>query len=270
MKCQLCQVFVRILEDVKEKENKIMARKDYDQFADELIAAVGGKENIVSVTNCMTRLRFVLADESIVKDDEVKKIKGVMSVVHGAGQYQIPIGTYVSDLCPVVKAKLGLTEDAMAAGKAKAESMRVVKKDSFFNKFFKAISGCILPMIAPMAAGGIIKGVLTILTTFGVLTSDNGIYLILYAAADALMYFMPIIVGFSAGKVFGMNPYTAAVIGAAMLYPNSWARRKRLPSSASRSRCWITPRPCCPSCWPSLWQAGSKRLRKRSSRRCCN
>lgn len=219
MKCQLCQVFVRILEDVKEKENKIMARKDYDQFADELIAAVGGKENIVSVTNCMTRLRFVLADESIVKDDEVKKIKGVMSVVHGAGQYQIPIGTYVSDLCPVVKAKLGLTEDAMAAGKAKAESMRVVKKDSFFNKFFKAISGCILPMIAPMAAGGIIKGVLTILTTFGVLTSDNGIYLILYAAADALMYFMPIIVGFSAGKVFGMNPYTAAVIGAAMLYP---------------------------------------------------
>ena len=73
-----------------------MARKDYDQFADELISAVGGKENIVSVTNCMTRLRFVLADESIVKDDEVKKIKGVMSVVHGAGQYQIPIGTYVS------------------------------------------------------------------------------------------------------------------------------------------------------------------------------
>lgn len=73
MKCQLCQVFVRILEDVKEKENKIMARKDYDQFAGELIAAVGGKENIVSVTNCMTRLRFVLADESIVKDDEVKK-----------------------------------------------------------------------------------------------------------------------------------------------------------------------------------------------------
>ena len=200
-----------------------MARKDYEQFADELIAAVGGKENIVSVTNCMTRLRFVLADESIVKDDEVKKIKGVMSVVHGGGQYQIPIGTDVSDLCPVVKTKLGLTEDAMAAGKAKAESMRVVKQDSFFNKFFKAIAGCIVPMIAPMAAGGIIRGILTVLTTVGVLATDNGIYLILYAAADALMYFLPILVGFSAGKVFGMNPYTAAVIGAAMLYPDLMA-----------------------------------------------
>ena len=161
----------------------------------------------------------------------------------------------------------------MAAGKAKAESMRVVKKDSFFNKFFKAISGCILPMIAPMAAGGIIKGVLTILTTFGVLTSDNGIYLILYAAADALMYFMPIIVGFSAGKVFGMNPYTAAVIGAAMLYPKLAAfvgAEETLTFFGLKVTMRITPRPCCPSCWPSLWQAGSKRLRKRSSRRCCN
>lgn len=197
-----------------------MARKDYDLFADELIAAVGGKENIVSVTHCITRLRFVLADESIVDDSKVKAIKGVMSVVHGAGQYQIPIGTYVADLCPVVQAKLGLTEDGMAAGKAKAESMRVVKKDSLFNRFFKAISGCIMPGIAPMAAAGIIKGVLTILMTVGVLASTDGTYLILYAAADALMYFFPIVVGFSAGKVFGMNQYTAAVIGAAMLYPD--------------------------------------------------
>ena len=66
---------MRILEDVKEKENKIMARKDYDQFADELIAAVGGKENIVSVTNCMTRLRFVLADGASSRMTRSKKSK---------------------------------------------------------------------------------------------------------------------------------------------------------------------------------------------------
>lgn len=199
-----------------------MARKDYPQFAAEIVAAVGGKENIVNVTNCMTRLRFVLKDESIVKDDEVKAIKGVMGVVHGGGQYQIPIGTYVSDLCPEVKKIVGegAEGNTMAEGKAKAESMRVVSKDSWFNRFFKALSGCILPSIAPMAAGGIIKGILTILTTVGVLASTDGTYQILYAAADAIMYFFPIIIGFSAGKVFGMNPYTAAVIGAAMLYPD--------------------------------------------------
>lgn len=197
-----------------------MARKDYAQFAAELVAAVGGKDNIVSASNCMTRMRFVLRDESIVNDDEVKKIKGVMGVVHGGGQYQIPIGTYVSDVRPEVDKLLGTGGDKMADSKAKAESMRVVSKDSWYNRFFKAISGCILPSIAPMAAGGIIKGVLTILTTFGVLASTDGTYLVLYAAADALMYFFPIIIGFSAGKVFGMNPYTAAVIGAAMLYPD--------------------------------------------------
>lgn len=156
-----------------------MARKDYPQFAAEIVAAVGGKENIVSVTHCMTRLRFVLADESIVKDEDVKKVKGVMGVVHGGGQYQIPIGTQVEDLCPEVE---------------------------------KLLRG-----VDTMAAGGIIKGVLTILTTFGVLASTDGTYMIFYAAADALMYFFPIIIGFSAGKVFGMNPYTAACLGAAML-----------------------------------------------------
>lgn len=196
-----------------------MARKDYPPFAAEIVAAVGGKENIVSVTHCMTRLRFVLADESIVKDDEVKKINGVMGVVHGGGQYQIPIGTQVADLCPEVEKLLGGV-DPTAAAKTKAESMRVVSKDSWYNRFFKAISGCIIPSIAPMAAGGIIKGVLTILTTFGVLATTDGTYMIFYAAADALMYFFPIIIGFSAGKVFGMNPYTAACLGAAMLYPN--------------------------------------------------
>lgn len=66
-----CAYFGRCQREGEQDHGK----KDYDQFADELIAAVGGKENIVSVTNCMTRLRFVLADESIVKDDEVKKSK---------------------------------------------------------------------------------------------------------------------------------------------------------------------------------------------------
>lgn len=202
-----------------------MTRKDYPQFAQELVQAVGGKENIVSVTNCMTRLRFVLKDESVAKDDEVKKIKGVMGVVHGGGQYQIPIGTYVSDLRPEVEKLLGGSpaagvDNAMDAGKAKADSMRVVSKDSWYNRFFKAISGCILPSIGPMAGAGIIKGILTILTTVGVLSTTDGTYVILYAVSDALMYFMPIIFGFSAGKVFNMNPYTAAVIGAALLYPN--------------------------------------------------
>ena len=77
-----------------------------------------------------------------------------------------------------------------------------------------------MPMIGPMIAGGILKGILVILTTAGVLENTDGTYLILYAASDALLYFMPIIVGFTCGKVFDCNPYTTAAIGAAFVYPN--------------------------------------------------
>lgn len=64
------------------------------------------------------------------------------------------------------------------------------------------------------------KGILVILTTMGILTNTDGTYLVLYAASDAIMYFMPIIVGFSCGKIFDCNPYTTAAIGAALVYPN--------------------------------------------------
>lgn len=193
-----------------------MAQKNYSQLAAEVVAAVGGKENIVSVTNCMTRLRFVLKDDSIPNAEAVKAIKGVQGVMNQGGQYQVIIGTHVSDVVKDVRKAAGITEET-AINK---DDLKLVKDDSLWNRFFKSISGCIMPMLGPMIAGGIIKGILTILTTVGVLTSTDGTYLVLYAAADALLYFMPIIVGFSAGKVFGCNPYVTATIGAAFLYPD--------------------------------------------------
>lgn len=207
-----------------------MARKDYEAFASELIEAVGGPDNIISATNCMTRMRFVLKDESIVDDSKVKAIDGVMSVVHSGGQYQIPIGTYVNEIAAFVEKQIGenkMTEtvneknndDIIAENKEKAEKMRVVKKDSFYNRFFRAISGCILPSIGIMGASGIIKGILTILTSFGLMDAAGGTYQILWGIADSVMYFMPVIFGFSAGKQFGMNQYTAAILGAGLIYP---------------------------------------------------
>lgn len=189
--------------------------KDYTQLAKDVVAAVGGKENIVSVTNCMTRLRFVLKDDSIPNEDEVKAINGVKGVMNQGGQYQIIIGTNVSNVTPKVREIAGIsTEDE---GAVKIDK---VGQGSLWDRFFKVISGCIMPMIGPMIAGGIIKGILTLCTTFGVLSSTSGAYQLWYAAADAVLYFMPVIVGFSAGKVFGCNQYVTATIGAAFLYPN--------------------------------------------------
>lgn len=195
-----------------------MAKEDYGQLAKEVVNAVGGKENIISVTNCMTRLRFVLKDDSVPDKEQVGAIKGVKGVMNQGGQYQVIIGTHVSEVVKFAKKEAGISEDEKST--VNKEDYRVIKKDSLWNRFFKVISGCIMPMIGPMIAGGILKGILVILTTAGVLTNTDGTYLILYAAADALLYFMPVIVGFTCGKVFDCNPYTTAAIGAALVYPS--------------------------------------------------
>lgn len=193
-----------------------MAKADYTQLAKEVVAAVGGKENIVNVTNCMTRLRFVLKDDSIPDKDKVAGIKGVKGVMNQGGQYQVIIGTHVSEVVKDVRREAQISGE----GSINKEDMKPIKKDSLWNRFFKTISGCIMPMLGPMIAGGIIKGILVILVTAGILTKTDGTYLVLYAAGDAILYFMPVIVGFTCGKVFDCNPYVTAVIGAAFLYPD--------------------------------------------------
>ncbi|HIU04782.1 MAG TPA: PTS transporter subunit EIIC [Candidatus Coprousia avicola] len=189
--------------------------KDYTQLAEAVVAAVGGSENIVSVTNCMTRLRFVLKDDSVPDEEAVKAIEGVKGVMNQGGQYQVIIGTHVSNVTPVVRRIAGLSEEAAAGVR-----IDKVAQGTVFDRFFKTISGCITPLLGPMIAGGILKGLLTLCSTFGVLDSASGAYQLWYAAADAVLYFMPIIVGFAAGKVFGANPFVTAACGAAFLYPN--------------------------------------------------
>ena len=193
-----------------------MAHTDYAQLAREIVKAVGGKDNIVSVSNCMTRLRFVLKDDKIPDKEVVSAINGVKGVMNQGGQYQVIIGTNVSDVINFVRTEAGQREEQIPD----KDAYKIVKEGSLWNRFFKTIAGCIMPMIGPLVASGIIKGLLVILTTAGLLTSADGTYQILYAAADSVMYFMPILVGFTCGKLFQCNPYITAVIGAAFLYPN--------------------------------------------------
>lgn len=190
-------------------------QKDYTELAKMVVAAVGGADNIVSVANCMTRLRFVLKDFEVPNDADVQAIDGVKGVMNKGGQYQVIIGTHVSNVVPFVREVAGVS-----ANEESEVQIDKVAQGSLFDRFFKVISGCIVPMMGPMIAGGIIKGVLTICTTLGIMTNTDGAYLLWYAAADACLYFMPVIVGFSAGKVFGCNQYVTAAIGAAFLYPN--------------------------------------------------
>jgi len=191
---------------------------DYKLLASQIIELVGGESNINSVQNCMTRLRFVLKNEDKAKTEEIKVLQGVLGVAQQGGQYQIIIGPNVPKvMAEITKQTQVETAEAINDFSTEKEDL---KKSSLFNSFFKTISGCIMPILGILGAAGLLKGFLAIATTFGWMTTETGTYYILYALSDAALYFMPIILGFSCGKVFNCNPYTTAVLGAALVYPN--------------------------------------------------
>lgn len=181
----------------------------YDNLAKSIIANVGGKENIISIAHCVTRLRFVLKDEGKANDDVLKNMDGVVTVMKAGGQYQVVIGNHVPDVYKDVCAVAGIKTDT----KAEAPKM------TLGEKVLDLITGIFMPSMSMLCACGIIQGILTLCTMFGILTAEDGLYQILYAAGQTMFYFFPIVVGFNASKKFGGNPYLGMMLGAGLVYP---------------------------------------------------
>lgn len=186
---------------------------NHKKTAKEVLVSVGGKDNVNSVIHCVTRLRFKLKDTNLPDKEELKKIDGVITVVESGGQFQVVIGNEVPNVYKEVTVLMGGEAAASAPSDEKEE------KGNLFNRFVDMISGIFLPVVGVMAAVGILKGLLSLFTSIGWMTDQMGTYKVLYATSDALFYFLPIILGFSAGKKFNGNPYLAAVLGAVLVYP---------------------------------------------------
>lgn len=182
----------------------------YQKLNDDILKNIGGKENISSVTHCMTRLRFKLKDESKASTSEIKKIAGVVTVVQSGGQYQIVIGNHVSE---VYKELLEMS------GIQNASSEDSVKPKGALNIFIDVVSGIFTPVINVLMAAGMIKGVLALLAAFNVIDKASGTYLILNATGDGLFYFFPLFLGYTGSKKFGGKPFIGMAIGAALVYP---------------------------------------------------
>lgn len=182
------------------------------ELARKIVAGVGGADNIVSLMHCATRLRFKLKDESKAQAEVLKKTPGIIMVVESGGQFQVVIGNHVADVFLAVNSVAGLGEKAQQAPEND-------EKGNLLNRFVYVISGIFTPLIGLMAATGILKGMLALALTFQWTTEQSGTYLILFSASDALFWFFPIILGYTAGKRFGGNPFTAMVIGGALVHP---------------------------------------------------
>lgn len=188
---------------------------DYQAIAKEILKDVGGKDNIVDVTHCYTRLRFVLKDTKQANKEALLQTEGVISVVESGGQYQVVLGNKVAHVYNALEPLLAQQLTTKTSTK---------EKNSLGNRILNTVAAIFTPVVPAIAASGMLKGILAI----AVMVANNfyqvdlkplNTYIILSAASDALFYFMPVILGYSAAKVFKTNEYIAMVIGATLCYP---------------------------------------------------
>lgn len=185
----------------------------YDGLARIIIQNVGGKSNIAGLTHCITRLRFKLKDESLAQTEILKQTDGVMTVMQSGGQYQVVIGQHVDEVYECVVRIAKLNQGQQEVEKTEEE------KQTLFAKFISMVTGVFTPMLGMLCACGMLKGFLAAAVGFGWMTKADGLYLLLFNAGDALFYFLPVIIGYTAAKKFKVNDFSGLMIGLTMCAP---------------------------------------------------
>lgn len=184
----------------------------YESLAKEIVKNIGGKENVSSLTHCITRLRFKLKDESKANDQVIKDMDGVVTVMKSGGQYQVVIGNHVPEVYADVMPLLGMEEGS-------ADRAEDAPSGNLFNRAIDIISGIFQPILGIMAACGMVKGLNALFVALGWYPETCGGYLVLNAIGDGLFNFLPLFLGYTAAKKFNLKPMIGLVIGAIMCYP---------------------------------------------------
>ena len=194
---------------------------DYRKTAREIYEHVGKKENIISAAHCATRLRLVIADNEKADKDAVENINGVKGVFFAQGQMQIILGTGV-----VNKVYDEFIQIAGISESSKEELKQVAaSRANPFQRLIKTLGDIFVPIIPAIVASGFLMGImeaLNFMVNNGYLNIDTSgsIYTFAQLFSNTAYTFLPILIAYSAGKVFGANPYLAAVIGMIMIHPN--------------------------------------------------
>lgn len=200
------------------REGQDMAGK-YHDLAGDILENVGGLSNVNSLAHCITRLRFKLKDEGKANKEVLENLDGVIQVMQAGGQYQVVVGAKVDEVYDELLSEFNVpAAGAVAADEDDAVSDKSDDKN-IFNLLMSTISGAMGPILMPLAAAGMIKGLVAMASSLGWISATSGEYMIWYAIGDGFFYFLPIILGYTAAKKFGLNELVGMGIGAALVYP---------------------------------------------------
>lgn len=188
---------------------------DYAKIAKDILENLGGKENVKELSHCMTRLRFKLNNSSKANKDTVSKLEGVITVVESMGQVQVVIGNKVTKVYDEM-IKLIPESDILDSDST--------EKQSIVNSILSTISGIFTPTIPAIAGSGMIKGILSVvamyyMSKYKINIKVSQTYIIFNALADSVFYFMPIILGYAAAKIFKTSEIISMIIGGVLCYP---------------------------------------------------
>lgn len=187
----------------------------FEELADRILDLTGGKENIVYFAHCVTRLRFNVKDKSLVGEEKIRKITGVIGCQWSGEQFQIIIGQAVGDAYNLICEKTGLKNEA-----AVEEKEEEGKKGFHPAAIIEGIAGCVSPLIHMLIAVGLLKVVVLVGELTGLMPAGSNTHTVLSFAADAGFYFMPVLVGANAARKFGANMGLGMLTGAMLIHPS--------------------------------------------------
>ncbi|MBO0453760.1 beta-glucoside-specific PTS transporter subunit IIABC [Candidatus Enterococcus murrayae] len=194
-------------------------KKDYSKLTSDIIAYVGGEQNVTSLYHCITRLRFKLKNVDIAREnkEKIQNLDGVLSVIEGNGQFQIVIGNHVSDVFKTIMNNYSIVNAIENDG---GEDTEEEKSGNVIIRFFNVLSAIFNPIIIALAGAGMLKALLVVLSTYNLLSAEESTYKILSAAGNSVFYFLPLFLAISAARIFKVNMFISLAIVGALLEPN--------------------------------------------------
>ena len=210
---------------------------NFPKIAEQTIAKLGGKENITTLAHCATRLRLTLADESKVDKEAIENIEGVKGQFSTSGQYQIIFGSgTVNKVHAEMQKQMGIgdmsTSEVAAAGAA---------NQPLLQRLVKGLADIFVSIIPAIVAGGLLMGIHSMLTSIGFFWEGHSVVTkypevsdlvdFINTIANAPFVFLPVLLGFSATRKFGGNPFLGAALGMLLVHPalaDGWNYAKTL------------------------------------------